>query len=627
MISKVWKTTGTGTVLLAVLLCSGLAHAAAPSVRILVIDYGDADEIVLRDIPQAVADEVSRKPGYEVIPADELRKAIDDQNTIPFDDCIRAPSCIKRIGRKLQAGHVLTATVKKDGKSYVLTMARTSLSDPKDVQSTSEKMRRLKNMALNVKLCLARVLPGTGESSAPLAPEAPPPATTEAPPPKITVIPDAPAAQDSPAPAAAAETTPASRPTPPAAEDAAAEGQEPATPPKTASTFSVQGFSSPGLPESPAGDKPDTAAAPAGTTEAAEKPVPALPDNPGAVEKGLRDNSIAVLDTVVQSVPATLGALTTQTLSSYAANSLGMDVVSKDDLRKLVSYQQLQQLVGCDGDTCNHATALAQSLGVSRILTSTLGRIGDRFQLSVVAMDTSTGKVIGRATREIQTEEEILENARDLCHFALRHMQRESKGYIRVVVSTTAAQIAIDGQAAGVSPLPTPLRIPAGNHAVHVEKKGFLPFDGAISVEAGKEARVEVTLIAKSVIQLAGGQYLPWAGATAGIALVVGAVSIYGYETALAKCKQYELDSVLCSSPGQQRVPLDSITLASASSYVKFWGNEVGFYGGISSAVVGAASLALFTAYFITGLGAGGDEPPPALVHVDITPAGPVLRF
>jgi hypothetical protein len=336
---------------------------------------------------------------------------------------------------------------------------------------------------------------------------------------------------------------------------------------------------------------------------------------------------VAVLDTSVQNVPPALGALTTQTMGSYAANTLGMEVISKDDLRKLVSYQQLQQLVGCDTDTCNHAAGLAQTLGVQRILTSTLGRIGTSYQLSVVAMDTVTGKVIGRATREIQSEEEILENARDLCHFALLHEQRDSKGYVRVAVNSVGAQITVDGAVAGVSPLPVPVRVLAGKHSIHVEKKGSLPFDGALTVEPGKESKVEVTLIAKSAISLAGGQYLPWAGATAGIALVGGAISIYGYETALARCKQYDLDSVACASPGQQRIPIDSITLASSKSYIQFWGNGVGFYGGIASAVVGAASIALFTAYFITGLGAGGDEPLPAAVRLDATAAGPVLRF
>jgi hypothetical protein len=357
-----------------------------------------------------------------------------------------------------------------------------------------------------------------------------------------------------------------------------------------------------------------------------EKPMPAIPDNPGAIMRGVRFNSIAVLDTVVQNVPASMGALTSQTLSSYAANTLGMEVVSKEDLRRLVSFQQLQQLVGCDGDACNEATALAQSIGVSRILTSTLGKIGDRFQLSVVAMDASTGKVIGRVTREIQSEEEILENARDLCHFALRHKLRESKGYVRVVVNTIAAQIAVDGLVVGISPLPIPLRLRGGNHAIHVEKKGFFPFDGSVGVEAGKEARVEVTLIAKSTLQLAGGVYLPWAGGTAGVALVLAAISVYGYETALARCRQYDLNSSFCSSPGQLRSSLDLFTLSSASSYVKFW-DGVGIYGGLSSGIVGAASVALFAAWFITGLGAGGDQPPASTMQVDLTPTGPVLRF
>jgi hypothetical protein len=342
---------------------------------------------------------------------------------------------------------------------------------------------------------------------------------------------------------------------------------------------------------------------------------------------GVRPNSLAVMDTVSQNVPESMAALTTQTLSSYAANTLGLDVVAKDDLKRLVSFQQLQQLAGCDGDTCSHAAELAQQLGVERIMTSTLGRIGDRFQLSVVVMDTASGRVSGRATREILSEDEITENARDLAHFAIKHEQRESKGYIRITVNVTAAKIDIDGAQFGVSPLPTPARVLAGTHKVHVEKEGFLQFDGAIDVEVGKESHVDVSLIAKKDIKVAGAGYLPWAGVTLGLAVAGGAVSIYGYYTALNKCKEYELDSVLCAT-GKPPNQVTYTGLNQAKQYVAFWGNGVAFYGGIASGVVGAVSVALFTAYFITGLGAGGDEPLPLnTVHLEPTPGGLALRF
>jgi hypothetical protein len=564
------------------------------------VTSGDVDPGTLANLERTVTAAFAHQQGFEVISPEQLRKAIEDQHTIGFDDCVRAPSCLKRIGKKLGATQLVSAALSKGAGGFTVTMTRTNLADAKDVQTTTEKMKHLKSLALNVKLCLTRVM---------LADTAAEPATPPSAPaagPKVKVIPDGAGAKEEPpssedkASSATAEA--------PAKKDEAHAGDS--------GSFQVQGFSSPPVTETPAAPRQEEAATPAAPEPA---PAPAPPVN--------RANSVAVLDTSVQNVPPTLGALTTQTMSSYAANTLGMEVISKDDLRKLVSYQQLQQLVGCDTDTCNHAAGLSQSLGVQRILTSTLGRIGNRFQLSVVAMDTTTGKVVGRVTREIQNEEEILENARDLCHFALLHAQRDSKGYVRVTVNSVGAQIAIDGTTSGVSPLPVPARVAEGKHSIHVEKKGFLPFDGALTVEAGKEARVEVTLIAKSAISLAGAQYLPWAGATAGVALLGGAISIYGYETALARCKQYDLDSVLCASPGQLRVPLDSITLASSRTYIQFWGNGVGFYGGIASAVVGAASIALFTAYFITGLGAGGDEPPPASVHLDVTAAGPVLRF
>ena len=350
------------------------------------------------------------------------------------------------------------------------------------------------------------------------------------------------------------------------------------------------------------------AGSPARAADAAAAPAAAAPaPATAAPAKTTRKNSVAIMDTVAQNAPDALAALMTQTISSYAANNLGMDVIAKDDIKKQVSFSQLQQLAGCDGDSCPQAANLGQTLSVEKILTSTLGKIGDRFQLSVVVMDVATGKVTGRGTREIRTEDEIVENARDLAHFAIKNEQRESKGYIRISVPVTGAQIIIDGSAYGVSPLATPARELAGNHTVHVEKKGFLPFDGAVTVEVGKESGVEVKLIPKSEVKLAGAGFLPWAGVTLGLAVAGGALSIYGYEHALSECKQWQLDSAIC---GQPTTPATLSQLTAAKNDVQLWGNEIAFYGGISSGVLGALSVALWTAYFIAGVGAAGDEPP-----------------
>jgi hypothetical protein len=354
----------------------------------------------------------------------------------------------------------------------------------------------------------------------------------------------------------------------------------------------------------------------------AEAKEPAAP--PAAA---MRKNSVAVMDTVAQNIPDAIAALTTQTLSSYATNSLGLDVIAKDDVKKLVSFEQLRQLAGCDSGNCSQAADLGAALGVEKILTSTIGKIGERISLSVVVMDVATGKVTGRGTRDLRSEDEIVENARDLAHFALKNEPRESKGYVRITVPVTGAQIGIDGSPYGVSPLPTPVRLLAGKHTIHIEATGYLPFDSAVEVEVGKEFPLEVKLIKKTDVKLAGAGYLPWAGATAGLAVVGTGISIFAYRKALNTCREWSLDSVRCSN-GKDPKPATKSELDAAQKDVDLWGNKIAFFGAIGSGVLGATSIALFSAYFISGVGAAGDEPAADTPYrIEPTGDGFAIRF
>ncbi len=69
---------------------------------------------------------------------------------------------------------------------------------------------------------------------------------------------------------------------------------------------------------------------------------------------------------------------------------------------------------------------------------------------------------------------------------------RDKTGTIKVNVSETGAQVTVDEQVVGTSPLPAPVRRLVGKHSVKVEKPGFEPFatevtlgpNGAVSVDA-----------------------------------------------------------------------------------------------------------------------------------------------
>lgn len=355
-----------------------------------------------------------------------------------------------------------------------------------------------------------------------------------------------------------------------------------------------------------------------------------------------RPKSVAVMDTLAKNAPESLAAFVSSTLAEYATNALSLEVVAKKDLADRVSLEQQKMLLGCDSEACAPVTNIGEALAVERLVTSSLSGIGDKFALSVVALDVRSTRVLGRLSRVVPNEAELGETARDLLHFVLTGENRESKGSVRLLVTQAGAKITIDGAEAGSSPLQVPPRLLAGRHRILVEKEGFIPFEGAVEVKVGQEEVVEVRLLPKSEVKLAGAGFLPWAGATGGVAVAAGVVSALAYMHAFSLCQQFQLDldapTPRCYQPGSAVKPVSladkvnpdgsvaEMGLVSARRDVEFYGNTVHFYSAWGAGVLGGVSVALFSAYFLSGLGAGGDAPP-GPVTVEPTPDGFAVRF
>jgi hypothetical protein len=176
-----------------------------------------------------------------------------------------------------------------------------------------------------------------------------------------------------------------------------------------------------------------------------------------------------------------------------------------------------------------------------------------------------------------------------------------------------------------------PVRLLAGRHRVLVESAGFIPFEGAVEVEVGQEAVVEVRLLPKSEVTLAGAGFLPWAGAMSGLAVAAGVVSTLAYMHALSLCEKYQLDldspTPRCYQPGAAVRPVSladklnpdgsvaELGLVSARREVELYGNVVHFYSAWGAGLLGGFSVALFSAYFLSGLGAGSDAPASPVVE------------
>jgi hypothetical protein len=77
------------------------------------------------------------------------------------------------------------------------------------------------------------------------------------------------------------------------------------------------------------------------------------------------------------------------------------------------------------------------------------------------------------------------------------------RGQLVVTVTTEGADIQIDGASVGLSPLPAPLNLPVGVHALKVQKEGYAEYLDTVKIGTNETTTVEVDLLPfKAVLSL-----------------------------------------------------------------------------------------------------------------------------
>jgi hypothetical protein len=69
-------------------------------------------------------------------------------------------------------------------------------------------------------------------------------------------------------------------------------------------------------------------------------------------------------------------------------------------------------------------------------------------------------------------------------------------GTVKLVVSEVGADVAVDGEGIGVTPLDGPFTVDAGTHSLRIKKPGFETVEQKIEVSGGNEATVAITFVA-----------------------------------------------------------------------------------------------------------------------------------
>lgn len=111
--------------------------------------------------------------------------------------------------------------------------------------------------------------------------------------------------------------------------------------------------------------------------------------------------SIAVLDMEGRGISAMEASTLTDRMRTELVNTGAVTVVERGQMQSVLSEQDFQ-LTGCTSDEC--AVQIGQMLGVTKMYTGSIGKIGSTYTVDVRVIDVETGAIIRTMKRDYRGE-------------------------------------------------------------------------------------------------------------------------------------------------------------------------------------------------------------------------------
>lgn len=113
-----------------------------------------------------------------------------------------------------------------------------------------------------------------------------------------------------------------------------------------------------------------------------------------------------------QSVDEDLAASLTGVVLTHLEQVPELDVLGQSDVQRLLQQEQYRQLVGC-GPKVECFSNVVGLLDAAQLVTGSVGRVGDRYLVSLSLLRTDDGSVLRRVIRQARSEEHLIEAARE----------------------------------------------------------------------------------------------------------------------------------------------------------------------------------------------------------------------
>jgi TolB-like protein len=208
-------------------------------------------------------------------------------------------------------------------------------------------------------------------------------------------------------------------------------------------------------------------------------------------------DNIAVTDLTGQGVDQASATIISDRLRTELFNTGTFKVLERQSMQDILKEQGFQQS-GCASDQC--LVEMGQLLGVTHIVSGTVGKLGAMFTLNVRMIDVKTGVIVYTASVDCRCAiEDVLTNsvpsiagkiaARVSKPAAVATKpppeQRPTTGSLRIQTDPPGAKIFVDDVDKGLTPFAKD-SIAEGSHKITIELDGYGQVKSDISVSSGQ---------------------------------------------------------------------------------------------------------------------------------------------
>ncbi len=191
--------------------------------------------------------------------------------------------------------------------------------------------------------------------------------------------------------------------------------------------------------------------------------------------------------------PETADSLTELCIGAVAARG-GVTIIGKEEFQSQLGQGEARSMECISSAACLGRVGV--ELNVEEVVAGTIGRRGETWIFNINRIDIDTGRLAGRAFREVEGD---LGALADAVEAAVPQLYEEPSRTATLLVSASVegAEVLVDGLLVGVyrgEPVQVG-EVQPGRHEVSVQVLGYEPWTRAVSVAEGVALEVEASLV------------------------------------------------------------------------------------------------------------------------------------